>query len=292
MGQYNSGYRRPDFSGSQNFGVPSNSSLAPVPASEPKSKTKLLIIIISIAVILIVVFALIGGVRNGKKEEQAQSEDEFYGLIDQIRDEYSIYMNVYDEIIMNNNKVFSEDPSKIIVTEESVLLDLFERRDEFNNLINELNNINNGKMKFLNDEQRNTFQEMTVEINKTNQDINQNISLYEDLYNSFIMPINEQSQQNRPSQQCDINESALLMLKSDDEEIKTIADGYKKTYCDFMTNISSQSSEAEAADFIQRNDANVEETFNLISLKLKTIDSDNIIKNIDKVYNGKDTDEK
>lgn len=86
MGQFNSGYRRPNFSGSKDFYTSSSSSLAPISASQPKSKKKLLIIIV-VAVIVLFIMVLI--INNAQKTKPAD------GLSSSERSYINAYLNWY-----------------------------------------------------------------------------------------------------------------------------------------------------------------------------------------------------
>ncbi len=98
MGQFNNGYRRPNFNGNQNF-YASNSSLAPVPASQPKSKTKLLIIVAAAGVLLISLFALLGTLRNQHNSKKTSSDIEFLDNLDTLRYDLIHFYQIYDSAI-------------------------------------------------------------------------------------------------------------------------------------------------------------------------------------------------
>lgn len=137
MGQFNSGYRRPDFSGSQNFGVPSNSSLAPVPASQPKSKTKLLIVVIAAAVILISIFATIS--NHSKKNNETDLDSQFRADLYELKWQYDIFFEDYEQKIgftpelkyVSESAIFPNGNYNALKEEYDSLIEYSERITEF-----------------------------------------------------------------------------------------------------------------------------------------------------------------
>lgn len=222
MGQFNSGYRRPDFSGSQNFGVPSNSSLAPVPASQPKSKTKLLIIVAAAGILLIGLFALLGALRTSNNREW--EDIDVYNSLGVLADQIEDLDNFWEEYIGYDFSVIKED---YFVHSYFYLDDLEETYNDFRTAYENIKKIDDGE-KYLDISLNNRIENLNVELEYVSETVSSDIAVLKNLKQAF-----EPKDKEGFNDKCSLdNQEYDYLIQIHDAQAKSILMEYKKSKCE------------------------------------------------------------
>ena len=256
MGQFNSGYRRPNFSGSKDFYSPSNSSLSPVPASQPKSKTKQIIIILSIGIVLVSALVIISTMRKSNSSEDAWIPNE---AVSDLRGEYKNFKNLYEACI-------GMEPS--VRTYDTIIIG--ECAPELNEALNSLK------------EAYDAFKEVNGLSDKkqsVEEYLDQNIPVFEkniQIMNEFYAAFEELVKKIQTDWKCEHNEKIENLKQSENEYIKTSSQLYEKYFCTAVETYDVKTSNSEFENYILTNESVMEEIKQNLNLSMEKIKDERI----------------
>ena len=228
----------PNFSGLNRFRSKSSNNnyyvannYPTVPTTEPKSKTKLLIIVIVSAVVLIIIFALIGGrTRQNPTELVITSEEQLYADINELKNEWNIFIDEYKRKIGLVPKVTYDEDATFPKGNFANLKEEYRALNEANDKIQKSSL---EKLK-LSPAQIENISSLKEKINKAIPMFEKNVNTMERIYTSYEPLIGEDSGSCKKTTQ--IND----LIEGEPEEISSAAQNIFDAYCVRITDFKPE----------------------------------------------------